>query len=169
MTKDRYLKITKPDPEKYCEFCGGRMSRQRFASGRLEDLTAFVRRKYCCKECADKGKVKIGDNNQLYAPAHHSARMIKYLLEGREYKCERCGATQNIDVHHKDGNHTNNAPENLMLLCRSCQMKEHKPKNSCKICGAPVTGYGYCNKHYLRWKKYGNPLMVNGKQEKSFE
>lgn len=32
-------------------------------------------------------------------------------------------------------------------------------KPTCKIqgCESPVEGHGYCNKHYRRWKKYGDP------------
>ena len=46
-------------------------------------------------------------------------------------------------------------------------MKEHNKKPLCVICGRPVRGYGYCNKHYMRYKKYGNPMIVkksNGKE-----
>lgn len=149
----------KSDPEKYCQFCGKRMHRIRFDSGRLEDLSAFVRRKYCSRECMKKAFVKVGQNEQDIGPAHHSARKIKYLIQGADMVCEKCGSTRNVEVHHKDGNYQNNSPENLMILCRSCHMKEHKPKGKCKICGKVChISQGMCNKHYLRWKKYGDPL-----------
>lgn len=32
-------------------------------------------------------------------------------------KCEVCGETENLEIHHKDSNHQNNSPENLQLLC----------------------------------------------------
>ena len=57
--------------------------------------------------------------------------------------------------------------DNQSYLCRSCHMKIHKPQNKCKICDNYADGgLGYCNKHYLRYKKYGNPLLIklcNGK------
>lgn len=51
----------------------------------------------------------------------------------RKYKlpaCELCGfkavdACQ-LDVHHLDGNHHNNDPNNLKTLCSNCHRLEHK-------------------------------------------
>lgn len=39
--------------------------------------------------------------------------------------CERCNKREATEVHHKDGNHDNNAPENLMNVCGFCQAKLH--------------------------------------------
>lgn len=40
-------------------------------------------------------------------------------------KCEFCGDDQaRIDVHHIDGNTSNNSVENLVALCRKCHMRE---------------------------------------------
>lgn len=33
-----------------------------------------------------------------------------------------------------------------------------KPTCSIKQCESPVLGRGWCNKHYLRWRKHGDPL-----------
>ena len=161
MKRDDYLlQHTKQEPEKYCAFCGKRMHRVRFPSGRLEDLQSFARRKYCDRLCMRKAFVKTGeDTNQLYRSYHSSAEKLAYLILGKERKCEKCGSIENIDVHHIDGNRNNNTPENIMVLCRSCHMKEHSKNQVCVICGKPMKGHGYCNKHYIRWKKYGNPLM----------
>lgn len=38
--------------------------------------------------------------------------------------CERCGRDAR-DVHHRDGDWRNNAPQNLERLCRSCHVTEH--------------------------------------------
>lgn len=128
MDREKYLSLhTKQDPEKYCAYCGKRMSRTRFYSGRLEDLSAFMRRKYCCRGCMRKAFVKVGnDTKQKYRPAHFSAYRHAYEVLGKEKKCEMCGSKKNIDVHHIDGNYQNNTPENLMILCRSCHMKIHR-------------------------------------------
>lgn len=165
MRRDLYLKEhTKPDPIKHCAYCGKEMHRVRFASGRLECIDAFIRRKYCNRECMKKAFVKVGeDTNQLYRASHATAEKIAYLIQGKEMVCEKCGSTRSIDVHHIDGNRNNNTPENLMVLCRSCHMKEHKKKGVCKICGKPAKGHGLCNKHLIRYRKYGNPLMCNHK------
>lgn len=146
----------KPTPEKYCAYCGKKMERKTYPNSK-EDLSSFSRRKYCGIECMRKAYVKKGENSQLYTAAHHSSRKVVYLIEDREKKCELCGTTINIDVHHKDGNYRNNRSENLMVVCRSCHMKLHHPKAKCRICGKPVKGHGYCEKHYQRFKKYGDP------------
>ena len=50
----------------------------------------------------------------------------KYLIEERGNKCEFCQATEWFDnpipiqVHHIDGNRSNNLRDNLLLLCPNC-------------------------------------------------
>jgi hypothetical protein len=51
----------------------------------------------------------------------------RLLAEGlKENRCERCGLTEwngeplNMQLHHKDGDGTNNTLENLELLCPNC-------------------------------------------------
>jgi len=39
-------------------------------------------------------------------------------------KCQRCGKTTNLDVHHNDGDRFNNDPENLITICKMCHKKE---------------------------------------------
>lgn len=124
--KERYLKMIKPDPEKFCAFCGKKMARVRFESGRLEDLAAFSRRKYCSRECMRKGFVKAGKTGQDYRPAHQSAKRLAFDVLNLEKKCVVCGSTRNIDVHHIDKDFRNNTAENLMIVCRSCHMKIHR-------------------------------------------
>lgn len=40
--------------------------------------------------------------------------------------CNGCGSWDNLQVHHKDGNHENNSPDNLEWLCVNCHSKKHK-------------------------------------------
>lgn len=48
------------------------------------------------------------------------------LIKLRGRKCENCGLTEwlgqpiNLEVHHKDGNRSNNELTNLQLLCPNC-------------------------------------------------
>lgn len=154
-----YSKLTKPTPEKYCAYCGKKLERKRF-NGRLEDLGVFNKRKFCNIECMKRGFVKKDGLNQKNEPAHSSARKIAYMIEERDKICELCGSTKSIDVHHKDGDFHNNSPENLMIVCRSCHMKLHKTSSrTCSVCGKECkrTHRGMCDKHYFRWKKYGDP------------
>lgn len=94
-----------------------------------------------------------------WSTAHYHAR--KMVPAGC---CNRCGKPDASDVHHKDGNYLNNSPENLERICRSCHVREHKQRGSCMICGKPHKGLGYCDKHYQRFKKWGDPLAVKDNQ-----
>ncbi|MFM2190162.1 MAG: hypothetical protein RL491_548 [Bacteroidota bacterium] len=55
---------------------------------------------------------------------HQSCK--KHLISQRTHKCEMCCLTEwrsnpiALEVHHKDGNRTNNNYENLQLLCPNC-------------------------------------------------
>ena len=64
-----------------------------------------------------------------------------YTNSGGEWKCAICGATVEdgvqLDVHHKDQDHTNNDPDNLACLCSECHQNLH-----------------------TRWYKYIVPVMV---------
>mgnify|MGYP003488667671 CR=1 FL=1 len=90
----------------FCEYCGARLERKRI-DGRLEDFTVFSNRKYCNRECMRKGFLKIGENNQSFSNAHTTARKINELILHKDF-CEMCGSTQNLDIHHIDGNWQNN-------------------------------------------------------------
>lgn len=123
-------------------------------------MTAFLKRKYCDNLCMRKAYVRQGKTDALYRTAHASANKVAYLIAEREAKCEICGSIKSIDVHHIDGNFQNNEPTNLQIVCRSCHMKMHHPKSTCKICGKPSKGLGLCEKHYQRYKKYGDPNHI---------
>ena len=44
-----------------------------------------------------------------------------------------CGSTQNLDIHHIDGDWQNNNLDNLMCLCRSCHTKHERNKDSVEL------------------------------------
>lgn len=149
----------KPTPVRHCEQCGKQLERKRLPNGDLEYLIHFNSRKYCDRSCMAKAfdsrhSVEVG-----WSAAHSVARSL--VPKG---PCNRCGKPQARDVHHKDGNHLNNSLENLERICRSCHNREHKQKGSCVICGKPMKGLGYCEKHYQRFKKWGDPLAVKDNQ-----
>lgn len=149
-----------PHEIRYCGYCQKPMERKRHSNGELQSWAEYNRQKYCNRECmkaAFKAKPKHGVS---WMTVHYHARNL--LPNGF---CEICGSEKNVDVHHKDSNPQNNNPDNLQRLCRSCHMKVHRPQSTCSICGAKVKGHGFCDKHYQRYKKYGNPLMVYGREE----
>lgn len=85
----------------------------------------------CQKEFERKEYIKKWKNNEVsgivgeYQLSNH---IRKYLLEKHNYKCERCGwgeinpfsQTIPLEIHHKDGDYTNNKEENLEVLCPCC-------------------------------------------------
>ena len=102
----------KLDPEKSCERCGDPMERKRF-NGRLEDLSAFAKRRFCTLSCAN--------TREEVTLAGHRWR-AKQL---RGNVCSGCGAVTSLQAHHKDRDVTNNSPGNIATLCDSCHRTEH--------------------------------------------
>ena len=150
----------KATPEKYCLFCGRKLERKRLRNGRLETLHDFNRRKFCDQDCMAKdfSQRPVKDDPQ-YTVSHKRARRL--IPSG---PCSKCGSPNASDVHHKNGNWRDNSLDNLERLCRSCHIKKHRQVKLCIICGKPQTGLGYCEKHYRRFRKYGNPYAVKRNQ-----
>lgn len=48
--------------------------------------------------------------------------------------CERCGTSDNLLVHHRNGVHTDNRPENWERLCQTCHAKHHEYWKRRKAC-----------------------------------
>lgn len=114
----------KQEPEKYCATCGKILSRERY-NGRLEDLMAFQKRKYCSLSCANTRK------DVTNAGLRWRAEQL------RKDKCEICGASSRLHAHHIDGNITHNSPENIQTLCFNCHMAHHR---LCRRLGRTVPG-----------------------------
>ena len=152
----------KPTPEKYCEYCNTKLERKRFPCGDIECLNVFKKRKYCNQKCMQKAYVQKRDLTKQRTA--RNGRYIAQQVKGNG-NCEICGNEYSIDVHHKDQNTSNNIPENLQRLCRSCHMLIHRNDNrKCNICDAEHKALGYCNKHYLRYKKWGSPFAYKENQ-----
>lgn len=153
-------------PEKHCLYCGAVLERKRY-NGQLEDSGRFLRRKYCNLQCAGAGNRKENPTTDAY-------RKRVYPLRGSQ--CEICGTLENLNIHHVDGDVTNEAPSNLMTLCASCHTKLHwkngktasKRQSVCKVCGAPARWMDMCGKHYQRFKKYGDPCLTKKQRGSSF-
>ncbi len=149
----------KPTPVRYCCECGQKLERKRLPSGDLESLLHFTRRKFCSRSCMGLTFDRRHSQQVGWSAAHSVARSI--VPKG---PCSRCGKPEGRDVHHKDHNHLNNSPSNLERICRSCHVREHRAKGSCRICGKPQKGLNLCEKHYQRFKKWGDPLAFKRNQ-----
>ena len=86
------------------------------------------------KDCFDYNRFYLGNNIR-------SSNMIQALiqLKGRQCECCKLSLWNNepitLEVHHLDGNHLNNALDNLQLLCPNChsQTDNWRGKNRNKV------------------------------------
>ncbi len=90
--------------------------------------------KFCSSKCFSEYNYK--ERVKLFEDGHNFTKfngqiptfIKRYLMEKYDNKCEKCGwgemhpITHNIplEVHHIDGDCTNNKIENLQLLCPNC-------------------------------------------------
>jgi hypothetical protein len=149
----------KPTPEKFCELCSKKLERKRYPNGDLECLTLFVRRRFCDMKCSGIAQVGQKKKEVKWSTAHHHARRL--CPSG---PCTQCGSPEASDVHHKNGDWKDNSLDNLARICRSCHNREHRTRGSCQLCGKPVKGLGYCDKHYKRFVKWGDPRKTKQNQ-----
>ena len=105
------MKRVKEQP-KSCERCGVIMQRKRYGK-QLEDLTAYRRRRFCSLSCANT-KTRLTKHG-------YSWRARKHLKDS----CETCFSTQDLQAHHIDQSITNNNPENIQTLCKTCHSFWH--------------------------------------------
>ena len=112
--------MAKPTPQpvqpKKCAYCGNDIPRRTFPSGRSDSPSMYTERLYCNRVCQGHGQ-------RSKTPSRSSRHRRAQQFLGS--KCETCETTMDLLVHHKDRNNTNNAPENLMTLCRSCHTRWH--------------------------------------------
>jgi hypothetical protein len=118
--------------------------------------------KFCSKNCANEyhKKEKINDwkNHPWKYNGEWTYDFIKqFLMEKHNYCCEKCGwheinqytNTTPLEIHHIDGDCTNNKEENLQLLCPNCH--------------SLTETFGAKNKNSKRYKlkKYKKEFIVN--------
>ena len=85
-----------------------------------------------------------------------------YLLEKNEYKCESCGfegynkltGKTILQIHHKDGDSSNNSEENLQVLCPNCH--------------SMTETYSNCGKRKSSRTRYDSKEYYFGKFKKEF-
>jgi 5-methylcytosine-specific restriction endonuclease McrA len=101
--------------QKWCTFCGEKIKKEK----KKEYMKKYHKEHY-----KKKGYNQKGENNNSYKTGIGIFRRKK-LESVEEEICERCGSDENLLVHHKDRDRTNNDLDNLELLCKSCHQKEH--------------------------------------------
>lgn len=75
-------------------------------------IQAEALRTYHCDGRHDGEKIILKEDTKVYQ---------KYMLD----KCECCGTSENLEVHHKDKDRENNDPSNLLTVCESCHQRIH--------------------------------------------
>jgi hypothetical protein len=68
-------------------------------------------------------RANLGTRNGRYRHGMAST-MYRAMVQKRE--CIRCSTVEALCIHHKDGNHRNNTPDNLEVLCMACHSRMHK-------------------------------------------
>jgi len=95
-----------------------------------------IRQEKCGHEISKEQKKKLSLSKTISGASNYRDRALEYY--GQE--CMRCGATENLVVHHIDcqnirsvlGNHS---LENLMVLCKSCHGRIHNELKKGKFIG----------------------------------
>ena len=168
---------------KYCLFCGkeiiGGDVRKKFCNSSCAAKYNNKRR----EGPSDEVKIKISESlKKVYSDEekrkllfHDNTKVSKHLkdkliqLKMIDNKCSCCGndgtwmgKPLKLQLHHIDGNTSNNSLENLTLLCPNCHSqtdnycslnRKHKlaEKNYCKKCGTEISKRnlsGLCKKCY---------------------
>lgn len=140
-----------------CLHCGSPLTRKRY-NGRLESNNIFQRRRYCDVVCSGEAHRKADAGRQALG-----LRARRHLAE----RCERCGTTEKLSIHHKDRDWRNNDPQNLATLCSSCHTSLHHdageivPRQKvkpCRCCGRDVLKRSVCETCRSRIKRHGSPF-----------
>lgn len=79
-----------------------------------------------CKICKVN---KVDYKGKGYGYRSSCRKCFKYRLKEKKENCEICGFKAmhpcQLDIHHKDHNHFNNAEDNQQTLCANCHRLEH--------------------------------------------
>lgn len=117
------------DSPRFCQVCGSELIRHVMPGGKRMSRSIHLKRKFCSKHCMAIAFMRPLKDIVKYSAAHRRARRL--MKSG--IPCESCGSTKNVDIHHRDGDWTNNRKENLQRLCRSCHTRIHLHEGMCGV------------------------------------
>ena len=115
---------------KYCEFCGNPLNNKQEKFCNTNCQSEYYYNKYI-------EDWKNGLKDGLKGKYGLSDRIKKYLFKKYNYQCCKCGWHETnpftnkipLEVHHRDGDYTNNNEDNLELLCPNCHSLTETYKN----------------------------------------
>lgn len=106
-----------------CEYCG-----KEFKITLCRVATA----RFCSRTCQNKWlgkkhKENIGSKNPGFKNGSSAAYYRREAFRLYGLQCQRCGSTEKLVVHHKDGNRNNNPLDgsNWEVLCKQCHQIIH--------------------------------------------
>ena len=71
---------------------------------------------FCSRQCKDKGQ-RVGSPVACVVPGHYGNSYRTLCFSKHKKKCCVCGEHRIVEVHHYDGDHSNNTLDNLVPLC----------------------------------------------------
>lgn len=84
------------------------------------------RKVFCSRSCSAKYKALVhAPENPARGTMLGRAHRAAESYWPKPWTCAYCREAEATDVHHQDRDRENNAPENLVLLCRSCHVTLH--------------------------------------------
>lgn len=86
------------------------------------DISHFKNEPWNKGKCYRQGYQKLEDVLVENSPATNTNSLKKRLWRAglKEQKCEVCGCEEHLEMHHINGNPTDNRLENLQILCPNC-------------------------------------------------
>jgi len=104
--------------KRYCKNCGKELSGRK-----IHFCNQHCQQEYQHNQYIERWK--NGEEDGIKGEYGLSKHIRRYLLEKTGYKCEKCGwgeenphtHTIPLEIHHIDGDYTNNKEENLQVLC----------------------------------------------------
>lgn len=107
-----------------------KMSESKLGKKHSDDTKRKMSESHKGKLVTDHTKRKISESiRKSYNEELKTKLTCEYhIVASKYYKYECCGcgkAEGKLSVHHIDGNHNNNSPDNLAWLCISCHNKIH--------------------------------------------
>lgn len=127
----------------------------------LEDLGIKYHFLYECNIKPQKSLLEILTVNSSYQSSRLLKRLLKEGLKKNECENSNCpckngqwlGKSITYQLHHINGNHSDNRLENLQVLCPNCHTQtetwgnKKAQKNYCLDCGAPISKKSTYCKH----------------------
>lgn len=94
-------------------------------------LNGYRRLCYSCPYATRDGEALFCTRHEMMITVRdkYGLKEWKHLREvilARDgYRCMLCGAREYLHIHHRDGDRTNDAPDNLITLCDRCHSRVH--------------------------------------------